>query len=203
MGLGEVEEWLELFLPPFSWPDFLPSSVRLFLRSLDEKINRSYSMRMAVFVVVLTFVLATSGLIAAVVCSLSWHEECAFTGSAEVVFTSQIYDLQSGLFSLEGSIRGLGPGQELWVVFRDSQSDRLFPAQAPCEVLPGNMFSCLRISTGAPSPSKPNVKGFMAVAASSGSCCLQAGRLGVVTRTVSLYGLPDGVTLVSKIAIGS
>jgi hypothetical protein len=170
-----------------------------------RKDDRSYSMRTAVFVVVLTFVLATSGLIA-VGRMFYFHDmrNAPPPIAAEVVFTSQVYDLQSGLFSLEGSIRGLGPGQELWVVFRDSKSDRLFPAQAPCEILPGNMFSCLRISTGAPSPSKPNIKGFMAVAASGAAAtAFRRDTSESLPGAVSLHRLPDGVTLISKIAIGS
>ncbi|HEY3689526.1 MAG TPA: hypothetical protein VGL46_04395 [Pseudonocardiaceae bacterium] len=170
-----------------------------------RKINRSYSVRMAVFVVVLTFVLATFGfIVAGRMFFFHSTRNASSSATVQVVFTSQTYDLQSGLFSLEGSVRGLGSGQELWVVFRDSQSDRLFPAQAPCAVLPDNRFSCLRIPTGALNPSKPNVKGFMVAAAPRAAAAIfrrDASELS--PRTVSLYGLPDGATLVSKIAIGS
>ena len=124
-----------------------------FTRQKDE---RSYSVRMGAFVVVLTFVLATSGLIVAGR-MFYFHgvRNVAPPATAQMVFTSQTYDLQSGLFSLEGSVWGLGPGRELWVVFRGEQSDRLFPAQTPCEILSENRFSCSRISTGALNPSKP------------------------------------------------
>lgn len=70
-----------------------------------RKSDRSYSMRTAVFVVVLTFVLATSGLI--VVGRMFYFHGMRNASppvTVEVIFTSQIYDLQSGLFSLEGSV---------------------------------------------------------------------------------------------------
>jgi hypothetical protein len=170
-----------------------------------RKGDRFYSMRMAIFAVVLTFVLATSGLIV-VGRMFYFHDMRRNTpppAAAQVVFTSQTYDLQSGLFSLEGSVWGLGPGQQLWVVFRSSQQDRLFPAQFPCEILSKNRFSCLRISTGALSPSKPNVKGFIVAAEPGVATNFRWGTSESSPGAAGLHRLPDGVTLVSKIAIGS
>ena len=170
-----------------------------------RRADRSYSMRMAVFVVVLTFVIATLGLIVAG--RMFYFRDTRGVSSpatVRVVFTSQTYDLGSGLFSLEGSVWGLSPGQQLWVVFGDSKSDRLFPAQAPCGVLPENRFSCLRISIGTFSPSKPNVKGFIVAAApGAGAAILKGGTSESPSGVGSFHRLPDGVTLVSKIAIGN
>lgn len=166
---------------------------------------RSYSMRMAVFVVVLTFVLATLGLIVAGrIFYFHGTRNAATSTTVRAVFTSQTYDLRSGLFNLEGSVWGLAPGWRLWVVFRDSRSDRLFPAQSPCEVLPENRFSCLQISTGAPSPNEPNVKGFLITAAPGVSAAILRGdTTSSPSRPVNFHRLPDGVALVGKIAIGS
>ena len=165
--------------------------------------DRSYSVRMGVFVVVVTFVLATAGLIVAGrVFYFHGMRNMSPPDTVQMVFTSQTYDLQSGLFNLEGSVQGLGPGRELWVVFRGAQPDRLFPAQAPCEILSENRFSCLRIWTGAPSPNRPNVKGFIVAAAPEAATAFRRDISGSSSRAVSLHQLPDGVTLVSKITIG-
>jgi hypothetical protein len=168
-----------------------------------RKGERSYSVRMGVFVIVLTFVLATSGLIVAGR-MFYFHgvRNVPLPATAQMVFTSQTYDLQSGLFSLEGSVWGLGPGQELWVVFRGEQSDRLFPAQSPCEILSENRFSCSRISTGALNPSKPNVKGFIVVAAPEVATIFRRSTSGLPSGTVDFHQLPHGATLVGKISIG-
>lgn len=166
---------------------------------------RSYSIRMAVFVVVLTFVLATLGLIVAGrMFYFQGTRNAATSTTVRVVFTSQSYDLRSGFFNLEGSVWGLTPGWRLWVVFRDSRSNRLFPAQSPCEILPENRFSCSRISTGAPKPSEPNVKGFLIAAAPGVSAAiLRSDTTALPSGAVNFRRLPDGVALVGKIAMGN
>jgi hypothetical protein len=176
-----------------------------FIFAFTRKDSRPYSMRMAIFAVVLTFVFATFGLIA--VGRVFYFHRATDTSTpttVHVVFTAQTYDLQSGLFSVTGSVQGLTPGQQLWVVFRDSHYDRLFPAQTPCELLPNNKFACSGIPTGAPSPRRPNVKGFLITAAPDATAAIpRLGTSGLTPRQGNTYQLPKGLTLISKITIGN
>jgi hypothetical protein len=176
-----------------------------FIFAFIRKDGRPYSMRMAIFAVVLTFVFATFGLIA-VGRVFYFHRvtDASTPTTVRVVFASQTYDLQSGLFGVAGSVQGLAPGQQLWVVFRDSHYDRLFPAQTPCDLLPDNRFNCSGIPTGAPSPSRPNVKGFLIAATPNAAAAIsRLGTSGLSPRQGSTYQLPKGLTLISKITIGN
>jgi hypothetical protein len=179
--------------------------VGAFIFAFIRKNSRPYSVRMAILAVVLTFVLATFGVIVAGRMFYFHRLSAASSPTAtRVIYTSQTYDLQSGLFTLEGSVRGLSRGQQLWVVFRDSRSDRLFPAKAPCATLPGDRFSCSRIATGAPTSTRPNVKGFIvAVAPGASAAVLRLDVSGLSLEKGNVHRLPDGVTLIGKVTIGN
>ncbi|MBV9162218.1 MAG: hypothetical protein JO309_06990 [Pseudonocardiales bacterium] len=168
-----------------------------------RKDDRPRSLRLAVFVAVVTFVVATAGFIAFTrVHYFDSSGRARSTADIKIVFTSQTYDPGTALFSLNGFVRGLRPGQELWVVFRGARRNHLFPAPAPCGILPENRFSCQQTITGTLSPVVANVKGFVVAAIPEAAATFRqynSGSLG----TAGLRELPDGATLISPISVGS
>lgn len=167
-----------------------------------RKSGRLRSVRLAVFAAVVTFVVATAGFVA--LTRAHYFDKLGTpqsTAGIHVVFTSQTYDPETSLFSLHGFVRGLKPGQEIWIVFRGARRDRLFPAPAPCGISPENQFSCQQILTGTLNPGVANVKGFVVVSIPKAAVMFRqynSGSLG----TVGLHELPDGATLVSQISVG-
>jgi hypothetical protein len=167
-----------------------------------RKNDRLRSVRLTVLAAVMTFVAATAGFVA--LTRAHYFDTLGHppsTTGVHVVFTSQTYDPGTSLFSLNGSVRGLRPEQELWIVFRGAQRAHLFPAPAPCVISPANQLSCQQNLTGALSPGVVNVKGFVVAAAPKAAAMFRqydSGALG----TAGLHELPDGATLVSQISVG-
>ncbi|MGH3856607.1 MAG: hypothetical protein ACRDR6_24605 [Pseudonocardiaceae bacterium] len=167
-----------------------------------RKNHHPRSVRIAVFSAVVTFVVATAGF---VTLASGHHFDSlgrpASTG-IQVVFTSQTYDPGTAVFSLNGSVRGLKPGQELWTVFRGAPRGPLFPAPAPCGISSDNLFSCQQILRGTLSPGLANMKGFVVAAVPGAADTFRqynSGSLG----TIGLQELPDGTTQISQISIGN
>jgi hypothetical protein len=172
-----------------------------FSRRKDDQLR---SMRLAVFSAVVTFVAATAVFIAiARVHHFNPSGGMSSTTGIQILFTSQTYDPGTARFSLNGVARGLKPEQELWVVFRGPQRDRLyFPAPTPCGILPENQFSCQQVITGNLSPGTAKVRGLLIAAVPEVADIFRrynSGSLG----TAGLHELPDGATVVSQISIGS
>ncbi|MGH3827790.1 MAG: hypothetical protein ACRDQX_11550 [Pseudonocardiaceae bacterium] len=167
-----------------------------------RKNHRPRSVRLAVFSAVVTFVAATAGFV-----TLARGHRFDALGrppstGIQVVFTSQTYDPGTAQFSLNGSVRGLQPGQEIWTVFRATPRGRLFPAPAPCGISSDNLFSCQQILRGTLSPGLVNVKGFVVAAIPGADDTFRqynSGSLG----TTGLQELPDGTTQVSQISVGN
>ncbi|MGH3829585.1 MAG: hypothetical protein ACRDRS_03890 [Pseudonocardiaceae bacterium] len=163
--------------------------------------HRPQSARVAVFSAVVTFVAATAGFV-----TLAHGHHFDALGrppstGIRVVFTSQTYDPETALFSLNGSVRGLRPGQELWTVFRGAPRGPLFPAPAPCGISSDNLFSCQQSLRGTLSPERANMKGFVVAAIPGAADTFRqynSGSLG----TTGLQELPDGTTKVSQISVG-
>jgi hypothetical protein len=177
------------------------ASVSIFAFS-RRKNDRLRSVRLAAFAAVVTFVAATAGF---VVLTRVHHfytlGRPSPSAGVHVVFTSQTYNPESSLFSLNGSVRGLKPRQELWIVFRGAQRDHLFPASAPCVILPQSQLSCQQNLTGTLNPEVANIKGFLVAAPPKAAAMFRrydSGSLG----TAGLHELPDGATLVSQISVG-
>ncbi len=171
-----------------------------FSRRKDDRLR---SVRLAVFSAVVTFVAATAVFIAIARAHYSnaWGGTSSTTG-IQAFFTSQTYDPGTAQFSLTGVARGLKPGQELWVVFRSPQRDRLyFPAPTSCDILPENRFSCQEVIAGNLSLGLVKVRGYL-IAAAPGAADIfrryNSGSLG----TAGLHELPDDATVVSQISIG-
>lgn len=168
-----------------------------------RKGDRLRSARLAVFTAVVTFVAATAGFVA--LTRIHYFDalgRAPSTAGIQVVFTSQTYDPETALFNLNGFVRGLRPEQELWIVFRGERRDHLFPAPAPCGILPENRFSCQQSITGTLTPGTAKVKGFLVAAIPKAAAIFRqydSGSLG----TAGLRELPDGATLVSQISVGS
>lgn len=170
----------------------------------QRKNDRLRSVRLAAFAAVVTFVAATAGF---VVLTRVYHfyshglSRPSSSAGVHVIFTSQTYNPETSLFVLNGFVRGLKPDRELWIVFRGTQRDHLFPASAPCAVLPENQLSCQQNLIGILNPESANVKGFLVSAAPKAAAVLRqydSGSLG----TVGLREFPDGATLVSQISVG-
>jgi hypothetical protein len=161
------------------------------------------SARLAIFAAVVTFVAATAGFIIATrIFYFDASRHAPSPSGIQVIVTLQTYNPQTNLFSLDGSIRGLKPEQEIWLVFRSAQRDLPFPAPAPCNIFSENLFSCQRILTGTPGPATPNVKGFLVAAVPKAAAVFRkynSGSLG----TAGLHDLPDGAILISKVCLGS
>ena len=161
------------------------------------------SVRLAVFAAVVTFVAATAVFIAI---ARAHHFKSLSGASAttgiQVFFTSQTYDPGAAQFSLNGVARGLRPEQELWVVFRGPQRDRLyFPAPIPCGILPESRFSCQEVIAGNLGPGPAKVRGYLVAATPEAVDIFRrynSGSLG----TGGLHELPDGATVISQISIG-
>jgi hypothetical protein len=168
-----------------------------------RKDDRRRSVRLAVFAAVVSFVVATAGFVA--LTHVRYFDASRRTHSPagiQVVFTSQTYDPGTALFSLNGLVRGLRPEQQLWVVFRGAQRDRLFPAPAPCNILPKGRFSCQQNITGTLGPGVVNAKGFVVAVVPAAAAIFKqyaSGSLG----TAGLHELPDGAAVVSQISVGS
>lgn len=167
-----------------------------------RKNDRLRSVRLAAFAAVMTFVAATAGF---VVLTRVHHfytlGRPSPNAGVHAVFTSQTYNPENSLFSLNGFVRGLKPGQELWIVFRGAQRNHFFPAPAPCVVLPENQLGCQQNLTGTLNPEVTDVKGFLIVVTPKAAVMFRqydSGSLG----TVGLHELPDGATLVSQISVG-
>jgi hypothetical protein len=171
-----------------------------FSRRTDD---RRRSVRLAVFAAVVSFVVATAGFIT--LAHVRYFDAARRTHSPagiQVVFTSQTYDPETALFGLNGLVRGLKPEQQLWVVFRGARRDHLFPAPAPCTILPEGRFSCQQSITGTLGPGATNMKGFVVAVVPAAAAIFKryaSGSLG----TVGLHGLPDGAAVVSQISVGS
>jgi hypothetical protein len=171
-----------------------------FYRRTDD---RRRSVRLAVFAAVVSFVVATTGFIA--LTHVRYFDASRRTPSSvgiQVVFTSQTYDPETALFGLNGLVRGLKPGQQLWVVFRGARRDHLFPAPAPCNILPEGRFNCQQSITGTLGPRATNMKGFVVAVFPAAAAIFKqyaSGSLG----TAGLPELPDGAAVVSQISVGS
>ncbi|MBV8540899.1 MAG: hypothetical protein JO364_01525 [Pseudonocardiales bacterium] len=165
--------------------------------------DRPRSVRLAVFAAVMTFVVATAGFVA--LARAHYFDTLGrphSTAGIQVVFTSQTYDPGTALFSLNGVVRGLKPGQDLWVVFRNAQQDHIFPAPAPCGIQPGGLFSCRQRLTGRLSPEVTNVRGSVVAATPQAAATFMEYNSGP-RGTTGLRELPDGATRVSQISVGS
>lgn len=169
---------------------------------VGRKNDRLRSVRLTVLAAVVTFVVATAGFVALTRSRyFDTLSHSSSTAGVHVIFTSQTYNPETFLFSLNGSVRGLKPRQELWIVFRGAQRNHLFPASAPCAILPENRLSCQQNLTGTLNPEVTNVKGFVVAATPKAAAMFRqydSGSLG----TVGLHELPDGATLVSQISVG-
>lgn len=171
-----------------------------FSRRKDDRLR---SVRLAVFSAVVTLVAATAVFI--VIARAHHFNSSSGASSAtgiQAFFISQTYDPETAHFSLTGVARGLKPGQELWVVFRSPQRDRLyFPAPTPCDILPEDRFSCQEVIAGNLSPGPVKVRGYL-IAAAPGAADLfrryNSGSIG----TAGLHEIPDDATVISQISIG-
>jgi hypothetical protein len=167
-----------------------------------RKNRRLRSVRLAVLAAVVTFVVATAGFVT--FARARYFDTLVHpppTAGVHVVFTSQTYNPENFLFSLNGFVRGLKSGQELWIVFRGAQRNHLFPAPEPCVILPENQLGCQQNLTGTLNPAVTNIKGFLVVATPKAATMFRqydSGSLG----TAGLHELPDGATLVSQISVG-
>lgn len=164
--------------------------------------HRLRSVRLAVFAGVVTFVAATTSFI--VLARVHYFDALGHQNHTgiHVVFTSQTYNLGTALFSLDGSVRGLRPGRELWIVFRGAQEGHFFPASAPCDTLPNDLFSCRQSLTGNLSPAVMKVRGYVVVATPGAAAIFRrynSGSLG----TTGLPELPGGATQISQISVGA
>ncbi len=175
------------------------ASIFAFARRNNDRLR---SVRLAVFAAVVTCVAATAGFVT--LTRVHYFDTLGHppsTAGVHVVFTSQTYDPGTSLFSLNGFVRGLKPEQELWIVFRGVQRDHLFPAPAPCVILPADQLSCRQSLTGTLRPGTTNVKGFVVAVVPKAAAMFRkydSGSLG----TTGLHELPDGATLVSQISVG-
>lgn len=174
-----------------------------FFAFFRRKNDRSRSVRLAIFAAVVTFVVATAAFISVV--RMFYFDSLGQARSAtgiQTVFISQTYDPRTGLFGLDGSVSGLQPEQELWIVFRNAQRGHHLLALAPCSILSENRFSCQKIATGAPRPAEPNIKGFIVAAMPGAAAVLRQSNSGS-PKAVDLHQLPRGAMLISQISLGS
>ena len=176
----------------------------IFAFSRRKKNDQLRSVRLAVFSAVVTFVVATAVFISiARVHHFNSLGGASSTTGIQVFLTSQTYDPGTAQFSLNGVARGLRPEQELWIVFRGPQRDRLyFPAPAPCGILPESRFSCQEVITENLSPEPAKVRGYLVAAVPEAAAIFTRYHSGP-RGTGGLHELPDGATVISQISIGS
>lgn len=175
-----------------------------FARRKDDHLR---SVRLAVLAAVISFVVATAGFVAFTHRHYAgaWHRESSPVGThagIHVVFTSQTYDPQTALFSLQGIVRGSEPEQQLWVVFHGARRDRFFPAPAPCTISPEGNFSCQQNIAGTLNPGVVDTKGWIVTVAPEAADVFRQYTSGSA-GTAGLRRLPDGVTVISQISVGS